>query len=64
MPTWFIPDFPNITKSPGCNWFLLTATPLLYCPAAVLFKLIPCCLNTYEVNPEQSKLLGPDAPYT
>ena len=23
-------DFPNITKSPGCKFALLTATPLLY----------------------------------
>ena len=62
IPTWFIPDFPNITKSPACK--LVTDFPLLYCAAAVLFKLTPKCLYTYCVNPEQSNPLGLVPPYT
>ena len=65
IATCVIDDFPNITKSPGCKLLLLTATPLLYCPADVLLKVIPCCLNTYDVNPEQSNpVLGELPPYT
>ena len=62
IPTWFIPDFPNITKSPACN--SETEVPLLYCAAAVLFKLTPKCLYTYCVNPEQSNPLVDVPPYT
>ena len=64
IATWFIGE-PNITKSPGCKFALLTETPLLYCPAAVLFNDIPCCLYTYDVKPEQSNpVLGDEPPYT
>ena len=52
------------TMSPNCKSDLLLITfPSLLCELEVLLIEYPKCLYTYCVNPEQSNVFGPVAPY-
>ena len=70
FPPTYIPTCPidvfdeplNINISPGCKLFFETATPFFIWPFDDLFKLIPKCLYTYVVNPEQSNPVDGDEP--
>ena len=52
----------NITKSPGCKFDFDTAVPFDACAPDDLLIVIPHCLYTYDVNPEQSKPVDGDEP--
>ena len=70
FPPTYIPTCPidvfdeplNINISPGCKLFFETATPFFIWSLDDLFKLIPKCLYTYIVNPEQSNPVVGEAP--
>ena len=65
IPTWPTDEFDlllNITKSPACKFDFETAVPFDACAPDVLLILIPKCLYTYDVNPEQSKPVSGDEP--
>lgn len=66
IPTWDIlcpPPVAKYTRSPSSKSRFDTRVPYADCPDAVCGSLMPKPAYIYMVNPEQSNMLGPHAPY-